>query len=90
MKKEKEMKLKTELNSLVTEYCSLERDKETYYTKHLKDKSRDAIYSLYLRQRLIDNVVKRIAILVENLMSHDVDIDNEIALMLFDEYERSL
>ena len=90
MKKEKEMKLKTELNSLVTEYCSLERDKEVYYTKHLKDKSRDAIYSLYLRQRLIDHVVKRIYIMVEKLIDHDVDIDNEIALMLFDEYERSL
>ena len=89
MTEKKEMELKSRLDFLVTEYCSLEKDKEAYYTKHIKDKSREAIYCLYLRQRMIDHTIRKIAILVEKLLNNYVDVDNEIALILFDEYEKT-
>lgn len=83
----KDMELLVRLNKYTTEYCALEREKESYYIANVRDISRSAIQSLYLQQAYIDSKIKQIICIVQRLNRHQVDFDNEIATMLFNQYE---
>ena len=89
-KTEKEMNLLIRLNQYTTEYLSLERDKERYYTEHINDMSRTTIVTLYQMQAYIDSVIKRICILVERLNRNDIDYDNECATLVYNYYSPSI
>lgn len=89
-KTEKEMNLLIRLNQYTTEYLSLERDKETYYTEHINDMSRTTIVTLYMMQAYIDSVIKRICSLVERLNRNDIDYDNECATLVYNYYSPSI
>ena len=89
-KTEKEMNLLIRLNQYTTEYLSLERDKEMYYTEHINDMSRTTIVTLYLKQAYIDSVIKKICILVGRLNRNDIDYDNECATLVYNYYSPSI
>lgn len=90
MTEAKKLELTTKLDNLVSEYCACENEKRAYYTAHLRDKSRTTIRTLYLKQEYIDTLLKRIVMIVERLMAKDVEITNELAIMIFDEYEKQI
>lgn len=85
----RELKEKVRLDSYVKEYLALENEKESYYETKLqeKDLSRTTIHTLYLMQERIDLLTKRIISIVERMRSNDVDIDNEVAILVYDYYE---
>ena len=90
MTEQKALELQIHSGQLTTEYCSLERDKEKYYISHIKDISRTAIVTLYLKQAYIDTVIRRIVSLVSRLIRADVDIDNECAIEVYNYYSPNL
>lgn len=83
MTEQKAMELKIHLGQLTTEYCCLEREKEEYYISHIRDISRTAIVTLYLKQAYIDTLIKRIVSVVSRLVRADVYVDNECAIEVY-------
>lgn len=86
MKTERELKVRTRLNQLTTEYLSLEHEKEEYYKGHVDDMSRTTIVTLYLMQAHIDTVIKQICTRVGQMTLNDWDIDNECATLVYNYY----
>lgn len=86
----KDMELLVRLNKYTTEYCALEREKEAYYIANVRDISRSVIQSLYLQQAYIDTKIKQIICIVRRLNRNQVDFDNEIATMLFNQYDSNI
>ena len=86
MRTEREMKMLVRLEKYTTEYMSLEREKEIYYTKNVRNISRTVIVTLYLKQCYIDTVIKQICILVGRLNRNDIDYDNEVATYIYNTY----
>lgn len=86
MKNERELKLLTKLEKYTTEYVSLEREKEIYYTKNVRNISRTVIVTLYLKQCYIDTVIKQICSLVGRLNYRGIDFDNEVATYIYNTY----
>ena len=86
---ERELKDKVRLDSVVKEYLALEKEKEDYYKTKLeeKDLSRTTINTLYLMQEYIDTVTRKIITLVDRMKRNDMDIDNEVAILVYDYYE---
>ena len=87
MTEKKAMELQIRLGQYTTEYLSLEREKEAYYIANVRDISRSVIQSLYLQQAYIDTKIKQIICIVRRLNRNQVDFDNEIATMLFNQYD---
>ena len=89
---ERELREKVRLDSYVKEYLALENEKEAYYESKLKDKdlSRTTIHTLYLMQERIDLLTKRIITMVDRMRNNDHDIDNEVAILVYDYYEPQL
>lgn len=92
MTKEKSLELVVRLNKYTVEYCSLEREKEITFRRYFyqNNYSRTAITTLYLRQSYIDTLIKKIVMLVRRLYRNEVDFENEVATMLFNEYDSQL
>lgn len=86
---EKELRDKVRLDSVVKEYLTLEKEKEDYYKAKLeeKDLSRTTIITLYLMQENIDTLTKRIITLMDRMIRNDIEVDNEVALLVYDYYE---
>ena len=83
----RQMEMQIRLNRYTTEYLTLEREKEAYYVAHVRDISRTAIVTMYLMQSNIDCLIKQICTLTGRLIRDDVDIDNEVAIELYNYYE---
>lgn len=83
----REIAMLARLNQYTAEYMALEREKDLYYMQHIKDKSRTAITTLYLMQTNIDTVIKQICMLVRRLDRNGIDYDNEVATILFNQYD---
>lgn len=81
-----EVMMQTKLNKYTTEYLALEREKETYYVQHIRDISRTAIVTLYMMQANVDVSIKQICSLVGRMMRRDYNIDNEVAIELYNYY----
>ena len=86
MKNEREIKMLVRLEKYTTEYMSLEREKEIYYTKNVRNISRTVIVTLYLKQCYIDTLIKQICTLVARLDRNGIDYDNEVATHVYNEY----
>ena len=65
-------------------------EKEMYYVAHVRDISRTAIVTMYLMQSNVDTLIKQICTLVGRLMREDVDIDNEVAIAVYDYYNPAI
>lgn len=89
---ERELREKVRLDSYVKEYLALEHEKEVYYETKLEDKdlSRTTIHTLYLMQERIDLLTRKIITMVDRMRSNDFDIDNEVAILVYDYYEPQL
>ena len=81
-----------QLNSLTTEWKSLENEKERYYRSHLRnnDIGSTTIQTLYLMQERIDSLVVRIVKTVDWFYRNDEDFDNEVATYLYNENSSSI
>ena len=86
---ERELREKVRLDSVVKEYLALEKEKEEFYANKLREKdlSRTTIQTLYLMQEYIDTVTKRIITIVDRMRRNDIDVDNEVAILVYDYYE---
>lgn len=83
----REMKMLIKLGECTAEYLALEREKEIYYVSHVKDLDRTTIITLYLMQKHIDGMIKKIIRLVDRLDRNGIDFDNEVATMVYNHYE---
>ena len=86
----RELNMLVRLNKYTTEYCALEREKEAYYVRNARSVSRVAIVTLYLMQSNVDTLIKQICSLVGRLMREDIDIDNEVAIQVYNCYASSI
>ena len=86
---ERELREKVRLDSMVKEYLALEKEKEEYYLSKAesKDLSRTTIQTLYLMQEYLDTVTKKIINMVDRMRKEDIDVDNEVAILVYDYYE---
>lgn len=86
LQEEPELKMVIRLNQYTTEYKALEKEKEEFYKSHINDMSRTTIQTLYLQQQYIDSIIKRIVMLVDNLIANEIDFDNECATLVYNYY----
>lgn len=89
-KAKKQVDLQIKLRQYTTEYLAMEREKEAYYVRNVRDRSRTVIVTLYLMQENIDSIIKKICTTVNKMVREDIDIDNEVALQIYSEYEPAI
>lgn len=90
--RDRALKKLVHLDTLCTEWSSLEKIKERFYRQrlHHRDIGTGTIQTLYLMQVRIDYLVRQIVRDVEWFIHNDMNIDNEVAMNVFNTYGFSI
>ena len=88
MSRNRELETMVKLSAMTKEYLMLEREKKDFaLEKSSKDLlDRTAVHTLYLMQCRLDTLTKQIITLVERCQTNDYDLDNEVAVTIYNYY----